>query len=81
MTLDRGNFDLLIGIAGIVDGAVFAHDEGIGRIDIGQVFGRDTAHIGGFAANIVGREHLGAGDGGHASGKGDSADKAGGKLG
>ena len=38
------------------------------------------ARIGGFAANIVGREYLGAGDGGHASGKGDSADKAGGKL-
>ena len=77
----EGNLDLLIGAAPIVDGAVFAHDEGIGRIDIGQVFGRDAARIGGFAANIVGREHLGAGDGGHASGKGDSADKAGGKLG
>ena len=55
-------------------------DEGIGRIDIGFSAVMPRC-IGGFAANIVGREHLGAGDGGRASGKSDSADKAGGKLG
>ena len=32
---DRGNLDLLIGAASIVDGTVFAHDEGVGCIDIG----------------------------------------------
>ena len=78
---DRGDLDLFVGIAGIVDGAVFAHDEGIGRIDIGQVLSRDAARIGGFAAHVVGREHLGAGNGGYANSKGDGAGKAGGQLG
>ena len=77
---DRGDFDLLVGATGIVDGAVFTHDKRIGGIDIGQVFGCNAACIGGFAADVIGREHLGAGDGRNAGDKGDGAGKANGQL-
>ena len=78
---DRGNLDLIIGAAGVVDGAVFPHDNGIGGLDIGEVFGCNTACIGGFAANVVSCKHLSAGDRWRAGNKGDGTDKAGSKLG
>ena len=79
--LVNGIWDKIIGAASIVDGAVLAHNKGIRCLDIGQVFCRDAAGVGGLAANVVGHEHLGAGDGGHADSKSDSAGKASGKLG
>ena len=78
---DRGNLDLIIGAASIVDGAVLAHNKGIRCLDIGQVFCRDAAGVGGLAADVVGREHLGAGNSRYAGNKGDGTGKAGGKLG
>ncbi len=59
----------------------FGDEVGRGRIDVEECFVSEARSIGGFAANSVGRKYVVAGDGGYASGKGDSAEKAGGKLG
>ena len=82
MTLgDRGNLDLFVSIAGIVDGAVFAHDEAL----VASISGRFSAVM--PRASAVLPQTLSVvstwapATVGTPAAKGDSADKAGGQAG
>ena len=77
---DRRDLDLLVGAAGVIDGAVLAHDDRVGGIDVGQILGRDAADVGSLATNGIGRKHLGASDGWCACNKGEGAGNTGGQL-